>query len=287
MNCGILLVATGEKYVNEALPLVSSIRHYMPDVKIAVITDESTKIDESIFDIVERPPINLDDVPANHHGFMFRDYALTLTPFDYTLHVDTDTIFGHACYEIFHGLKRFDLLVAGAPARVRGFGEDSNRLPQSDVASIPIVPRINCGFIAYRRRLITSGFFKQWIELYKNGIAGAARKGRTKFSDQSVFRRAIWNSDVNYQLMPPEYNFRTGAPQYLDGFVKIAHGRPPMGREIFIEFVNSFEGRRLYVPYRELICHDEEKIWPSISYTEWLSKSQFSRPAKKVQYANS
>jgi len=264
VNCGILIVATGEKYVAEAMPLIASIRQYMPDVPLAVVTDLTTPIPEGHFD-------------PNHHGFMFRDYALMRTPFDYTIHIDTDTIFGGSTYELFHALKRFELLVAAAPSKVRGYGVSSDTM---------------AGFMAYRKSAVTSGFFDHWIELYKKGIDYAAKNGRPKFSDQSVFRRAIWDSTINYQMMPPEYNFRTGSPQYLDGLVRIAHGRPPMGRELFMQYINSFEGRRLYVPYREMIFQAEDTNWnrkavlTTLEYQTWLKENNLSKPKIKPVYAN-
>jgi len=286
VKSGILIVATGDKYVKEAQPLVASIRRCMPDVPIAVATDLVTSVDENLFDMVDRAEIDLSDVPPRHHGFMFRDYALMRTPFDYTIHIDTDTIFGSSAYELFHALKRFELLVVAAPAKLSGYGISSEGMPSEENVSIPVVPRVNCGFMAYRKSAITSGFFDHWIELYRNGIDRAERNGRTKYSDQSVFRQAIWNSDINYQVMPPEYNFRTGAPQYLDGPVRLAHGRPPMGRELLIEYVNSFEGRRLYVPYREMIYQAQDPEgkkmdFSPLSYTDWLEKNH-RRELKQV-----
>jgi len=292
VNCGILIVATGEKNVAEAMPLVASIRQYMPDVTLAVVTDLTTPIEEGLFDIIDRADMDLSDVPSNHHGFMFRDYALMRTPFDYTVHIDTDTIFGASAYELFHALKRFELLVAAAPAKVKGYGVSSDNMATEDMVSFPVVPRVNCGFMAYRKSAITSGFFDHWIELYKKGIGYAARNGRPKFSDQSVFRTAIWDSTINYQMMPAEYNFRTGSPQYLDGLVRIAHGRPPMGRELFMKYINCFEGRRLYVPYKEMIFQAEDTNWnrkavlTTLEYQTWLRENNLSKPKIKPVYAN-
>ncbi len=275
MNAGVLLVATGEKYVNEAKPLVKSIRRFMPDIPIHVVTDLQTDIPEGLFDSIDRADIDLSDLDSKHRGFMFRDIALTRTPFDYTVHVDTDTLLGAPVYDVFHGLKqRFELMVAAAPAKVGKFGDDSIPFEEQEDSSFMVIPRINCGFISYRKSIVESGFFDKWVKMYRDGIPAAIRRGRTKFSDQSLFRRLLWESDINFQIMPPEYNLRTGAPQYLDGPVRIAHGRPPMGRENCMNFINSFTGRRLYVPYLELVHQVEgEKArknqWHRSSYKDW------------------
>ena len=251
MRSGVLLVATGKKYVEEALPLIQSIRSFMPDTDIHLITDIDTEFDDSLFDSHERIKFDLEKYPTQFRGFLFRDLALEKSPFDYTIHMDCDTILGSAVYEMFHALQRFELVVGAAPAKIRSYGCSSNTLPERcKIQSIPVIPRINCGVIGYNRSLIDSGFIKLWAKLYIQGMEPAIRKGRNKFSDQSVFRKTLWESRVNFLLLPPEFNFRTGAPQFLEGPVRIAHGRPPMGRETLIEFVNCTEEQRLYFPYR-------------------------------------
>ena len=285
MSVGILLVATGEKYVQEAIPLVESIRLHMSDIPIHVVTDVETNIPDNLFDEVDRADVDFSDIPADKRGFMFRDYALTRSKFDRTVHIYTDTYIGTSLYEVFHGLSRFELIVGAAPARVDSYGDSSIPYSKQDPGSYLVIPRINCGFIAYTRKLVEKEFFEKWINLYRMGIEAAERRNRPKYSDQSEFRKLLWNSDVNFQIMPPEFNFRTGAPQYLDGHVRIAHGRPPMGRENLMAFINSFTGRRLYVPYKELIFQSENGDWESISYDEWHEQEKNNTCHRKIAVA--
>jgi len=277
MKSGILLVATGKKYIEEGKPLIKSIRHYMPEVRVHLVTDAVTEFDDSLFDSHDRFDVDLSTYSEKFRGFLFRDLALERSPFDFTVHMDCDTILGAPLYEMFHALQRFELIVGAAPAKVRGYGNSSSSLPENcETPSVPVVPRINCGVIGYRKNCVEDGFFKAWTEMYIKGMEPAMRKGRTKFSDQSVFRKMIWNSGVNFLLLPPEFNFRTGAPQYLEGPVRIAHGRPPMGREKLISFVNSSEEQRLYVPYKSMIVRTNTE-WKEISITDYeYSWSEFA-----------
>ncbi len=251
-SCGILLVATGEKYVEEALPLVRSIRTHHADVPVHLISDSDTSVPSGMFDGVTHFDPDIQDLPPRHQGFMYRDLALELTPFDRTLHIDCDTIIGAPVYELFHALSRFELVVGAAPAKVSTFGFASERLPEETDKHAMVIPRINCGMICYHKKIIEQGFFSEWVKLYRQGIEPAARRGRVLFSDQSVFRKHLWQFRLNFMISPTEFNFRTGAPNYLDGAVRIAHGRPPMGRQKFIEFINEIQTPRLYLPYQTL-----------------------------------
>ena len=125
MKAGVLLVATGEKYVNEVIPLVESIRRHMPDIPIHVVTDTETNIPDGIFDDIQRKTFDLNGIPDNKSGFLFRDSALKCSKFEYTVHIDTDTYVGAPFYEVFHGLHRFELLVGAAPAKIDNYGDVS------------------------------------------------------------------------------------------------------------------------------------------------------------------
>ena len=70
MKAGVLLVATGEKYVNEAIPLVESIRRHMPDIPIHVVTDTETNIPDGIFDDIQRKTFDLNGIPEQKWFFV-------------------------------------------------------------------------------------------------------------------------------------------------------------------------------------------------------------------------
>jgi hypothetical protein len=277
-SSGILLVVMGEKYVAEGLPLVASIRRHMPDCPIHIVSDLATDASPLAPDSLDRWDVSSIEtgMERRHRGFYLRDLALTRTPFKRTLHIDCDTILGAPCYEIFFALNRFNMAAVPAAPKVHGYGDSSEKLPEDDgLGAVAIVPRVNCGVIAYHKRAVDMGFFDYWLKIYKSGMARATRLANPVYSDQSMFRRAVWETKVDILMMTPEYNFRTGAPQYLDGPVRIAHGRPP-NRPAFIDWINSSTDRRLYIPYRALIfrkngewtlrpylCTDRDRDLPS------------------------
>lgn len=263
------MAATGDKYVDEAIPLIASIRQFMPDVLIHFVTDEATTIADGLVDSVDRLDVDLSDYPQQFRGYLFRVLSLQRSPFERTVHMDCDTILGTSIYEMFHALQRFELLVGAAPMKLLTYGNSSEMLPEDcDKPSVPVVPRINVGVIGYNRSCMESGFFAHWCKLFKHGMAPATKKGRTKFGDQSVFRKAIWETNVNFLLLPPEFHLRTGAPQYLHGKVRIAHGRPPVGREKLIAFVNSYTEQRLYLPYQSMMIKRSNN-WVNVKLTDF------------------
>lgn len=255
MEDGILLVATSQKYIDESRPLVASIRRFMPDVHVQLICEPDTPVETGLFDSCQRIDFDTPNhVTPRYSGFLKRDMALELTPFERTVHIDCDTILGAPIYEMFHALTKFELLITPAPSRVHSYGEASAILPQEkQLPKSRVVPRVNCGMISYRKSAIEKGFFKRWMELYVDGIEQAERKHRIHYGDQSKMRQMLWETDLSTCFMSPEYNFRTGIYQFLDGPVRIAHGRPPIPMKRLITFVNSTTERRAYVPYKGMI----------------------------------
>src|SRR5215216_6245967 len=103
MNVGIVYVATGKKYIEEATLSASSVKRWMPGVPITVFTDQSSA--GSCFDTV---------VPVTSCGDGFKDKVLFMaqSPYDRTLFLDTDTYLCGSVQELFDLLGHFDLAMA-------------------------------------------------------------------------------------------------------------------------------------------------------------------------------
>lgn len=274
MDDGIVLVATNQKYIDESRPLVESIRRFMPDVHLQLICEPETPVEAGLFDSCQRIVFDIpEQVEPRYSGFLKRDMALELSPFARTVHMDCDTILGAPLYEMFHALTKFDILIASSPSRIHSFGEASTVLPQEkQLPKSRIVPRVNCGMISYTKNAIERGFFKHWIDLYIDGIESAERNNRIHYSDQSKMRQVLWETDLNTCFMSTEYNFRTGNYQFLDGPVRIAHGRPPISRQRLIDFVNSTHERRAYIPYKGMVFYRNNDHRDIQIYRKWHRK---------------
>ena len=96
---GILYVASGEKFQNEAIISARSIKAVWPNVPLAIITDHP--IDVDIFDVVQIGSMQGNNIDKVRH--------ISLSPFQRTILLDTDTYCLHPFPEIFDLLDHFQI----------------------------------------------------------------------------------------------------------------------------------------------------------------------------------
>lgn len=211
MSRGILYLVVGNKYVNEARNSANSVRKHMPDIDIAIATDDGGyNLDP--FDQV----IRLNQVRQETQGE--RDWLLDstldpdLSPFDKTLYLDSDTYVCADVSELFELLDQYDLAVARVPN-------------QPQVAGLPEPWHLyNCGVIAYRDTKPTRELLSDWQTRYRSQLENQDRP-----VDQPAFAQALYHSDLRWFALPREYNVRVPRRGTLANDVKIIHGRHPAG----------------------------------------------------------
>jgi hypothetical protein len=205
-GCGIIYVATGSKYLAEAEHSARSVKRVSPNVPVAIISDAL-------------PSCNLFDVRLNvpnpEYSFLDKIIALTRTPFEKTLFLDTDTFAIEPLDEIFELLDRFDIAAAAEPARYL--------YPIAGVSTA--FPELNTGVLLYRRSRAVLELIRQWDELYRDEIASKLAAGVRPWHDQLSFTRAIYGSKLSFFMLPPEFNARVLMPQTVSGPIRIAHCR--------------------------------------------------------------
>jgi len=197
---GAIYVASGEKYVAEALVSASSLKQVMPEIPIHLHTDLD-KV-SGVFDQISK----LEFCRYNCYD---KAPPLLNPPFEFNLFLDTDTYVCCRLDELKPLLERYDLLVCHTAFR------DPNPLPGVPEA----FTEFNTGMIAFRSNARTKAFFKRWLDNYAQMNFRA---------DQPAFRKALWeDDDLRVYILPPEYNFRTIFPGFIGGGseVKIIHGR--------------------------------------------------------------
>ena len=109
---GVVYVATGEKFVAEALISVRSVKKQMPEIPITLFTD--------LQGLVGNPPEGVDSVcylTQVTNSCRDKIYPLTDSPYEKTLFLDTDTYVCKPVYDLFTMLDRFDIALAQAPDR--------------------------------------------------------------------------------------------------------------------------------------------------------------------------
>jgi hypothetical protein len=206
-NFGIIYIATGPEFIEEAAQSAASVRTTMPGVQTAIFLDPQSRPPSGLFDhvtILENPSFS----------FLDKIEPLAKTPFEKTLFLDTDTLVIEPVYELALLLDRFDLAYCHGPWRNSGYG-----IPECPEA----FPEPNTGVLLYRRSDEVFSVFRAWVDIYKGQLSKIPRP----IHDQPALRKAVYESGLNFTILPPEYNFRTVYPYFAGGNlkVKILHGR--------------------------------------------------------------
>lgn len=228
MSRGILYLVVGDEYVAEARDSVHSVREHMPDIDIAIATDDGG-YDLDPFDQV----IRLDQVRQETQGE--RDWLLDstlapdLSPFDKTLYLDSDTYVCTDVSELFGLLDQYDLAISRVPN-------------QPSVADLPEPWHLyNCGVIAYRDTKLMRALLSDWQTRYRSQLDNLERP-----VDQPAFAQALYNSDVRWFTLPREYNVRVPRRGTLANGVKIIHGRHPAGLAQVADELNYSRSLRIF-----------------------------------------
>lgn len=241
---GILYIATGEQFVEEAILSAETVTEQMPETSIALITD--TERQPAIFDEI----IQIDEPDRS---FSDQIKYLSQTPFERTLCLDTDIYMDAPVHDVFPLLDEFDVAAAHAHDR-----------SQFDVPGVPeSFPEYNTGVLAYRNTDRFSQFLASWQEYYTEF------KRDNKPHNQPSFRKALFHSDLRVATLTPEYNLMVRFPGHAVGTVRIFHGRlldidtPGAGMYDDIPTaahkINSQEGHRVFTQLGGLSIHSNEE----------------------------
>jgi len=232
LDTGIYYIATGDDFVREAEISARSVRSAMPDVSIAIATDVD-------------PEFNFDhviDIPEPEHSFADQIYNLHRSPFDKTLHLDTDIYIGTDASELFDLLDRFDIAAA----------YNHNREVYDPPGVPSSFPEYNTGVVVYENNRNFEDFLQEWEENYID------LRTEENTQNQPSFRKTLYESDLRITTLTPEYNCMVRYPGHVRDEVKIAHSRlldiETAGAKRSVDVVdaletlNRYEGHRLYVP---------------------------------------
>lgn len=226
---GVLFVATGDRYIEEAAESANASRPRLGRRPIAISTDDPALAERTgAFDRV------LAHAEARRD---FRDKIPPLCdpPFERTLFLDSDARViapsPELVDDLFRLLDHHDLAAAHAPVR---------RPPSWWDDEAPAHwPEFNTGVILLTRRgaeTAMAAWRRRFDEVF-------ARHGETW--DQATFRSAAWEvagEGVSIAVLPPEANLRTTKP-WIAGkglAVSILHGRVPEAeRDDLVAFLNE------------------------------------------------
>ncbi len=184
-SSGVFFVATGEAYLNAAHAAARNIRARCPDMAISVATDLVDGVDREVFCSVVR-------IKAGHRRSKVD--VLGKSPFEHTLYLDTDIRIVDDVTEMFRILDRFDIAIAHAHNRYVDRTMQVWREPLPDA-----FPQLNSGVILFRKSDEVLKLLEDWSKAYRD--AGFKK-------DQVTLRELLWQSDLRFYVLPPEYNIR-------------------------------------------------------------------------------
>ncbi len=231
---GIVYVATGRKFVDEALISVRSVKKQMPELPIALFTDLS--------ELINSPPEGVDSVfylTEVTKSCLDKMSPLVDSPYEKTLFLDTDTYLCDRVDELFEILDRYDIAAAHPPFRV-----------QYQLPGIPdCFPEPNTGVIVFKKSPGALDVLKRWPEEYKRQMASENKPHH----DQHSFRAALYHSTARFLVLPHEYNFRSIGPNFAGkgSKVKIIHGRHASFERVAARLNNNLDYRVFLIhPFR-------------------------------------
>jgi hypothetical protein len=208
---GVIYTAVGEAYIREAQLSARSVRTFLPDTRIVLFTDSSPE-DKNAFDDV----IRLENL--NRTPYLDKLACIKNSPFANTLFLDTDTYLCGSPSELFDLLGEFDIAMALDRRYYDCFPDD---------VGVPAAfCEFNQGVVAFRQSAQMQKMAQASLDWAEDFYS---RTGATS-DDQVAMRIALYASNLRIATLPQEFNCRFHSFGYLNGKVKILHGRIPGGK---------------------------------------------------------
>lgn len=217
-DVGFLYFAKGEAYRREAVKSAKQTNRIMPNIPIAIYVDEPTGSECFSIEIIDNT------------SFAKRDKATALinTPFDKTVYLDSDIHIQHDISETLELLEQFDMAIAQDPS--------SHHLRQTDANGIPdSFPEFNTGVIVFEKDNLVREMLESW----------ESKCEEWHTADQHSFRKALFEGDLRFTLLPRRYNYMYRAPAQVRGKVKIFHGALTDHRDPDIYGIDVEEARKI------------------------------------------
>lgn len=224
---GVIYVATGQRYVDEARVSAASLKNHHPDLPVTLFTEHP--VDNPLFDHVEI-------INSCGNGLRDRTLCLMQSPYEQTLFLDSDTYICDDISDLFDLLDRFDMAATHAPNRRNA---EHDGVPAS-------FPQFNLGVWIFRKTPQMDQLFAEWLRLYDEESQNW--DARIKHLTQPTFRIAVYHSNIRFTNLTPEYNCRYYDSGYLEGKVKILHGHASAELlESAAKKINANKGQRVHV----------------------------------------
>jgi len=274
---GIIYIATGEKFYNEALTSASSVKQFNK-TSICIFTDRT--VVDTIFDkhiILTEPEFSMLDKVKN----------IWKTPYNRTLYLDTDTYITGNLDAIFDSLDYVDFMASIECSR--GFW-------YQDKISIPYpLPEFNGGVLAFNNsneviQTLMGWYAAQkksqlWLKNHLND-KWTLDAGKEKWMitlDQPSLREIIWkNKNIRVANLSDEYNALVFSGTRLWGPALIVHGRGAISKYAKQMNSNKWDNRTYFQGCGTLRPFNEISFLESIGQIYRIIKLTFYLKLKKI-----
>ena len=188
MKRGVLYIAFGDNFLKELKFSSESVKKHCPDLHITVFSDKK----------IDSPFVDKNELIEVSHLRPKVDY-IGRTPYEETIFLDTDTIVNYDIREMYDILEKYDFAIGHDLARKRK--NVSNLIPE--YKKIPYsFSEVNPGVMVFKKTDEVIEFFGLWKKYFY-------RYFHVWPYEQPTFRVALWHSDLEFYILPPEFNIRS------------------------------------------------------------------------------
>jgi hypothetical protein len=239
LECGYLYIASGERYVKEAIISAESLRRVDKQAHITLVTNETVK--NKIFNNILVHP---SDVKSYGEAIRYRvRHIYETSPYKKTLFLDSDTYFYDNCRELFDLLNYYDICMTLAPC-------DSTQ-PRVNGRKLVGYTPYNCGMILFKKNLTNNFLFQNWKK--------RCEQKAFESNDQLALMESLLESKTRVYVLQNIWNTRIPYYLTLNGFVKIVHGRCK-NYEKLRRKINIINFHRCWDPVRQKCLYQKRPI---------------------------
>lgn len=242
MNEGILYLACGFTYYEQALYSVKSLRRHMPDINVTLACDYDYASNDPRSIVNGRPCfdqfIHIDH--DSERPYRSKSRIMSRSPYEKTIYLDCDTVVLDNFSEIFKCLDIFD---CGASLNV-------HRGPVYKYGDIQCLATFNSSTFAYRKSDVMGRVFADFQEQFD-----AAASENPRVGDQEILSYCIIRNGAKFWVLPEEYNFHLMHMGRAFRGIKIATSHEQSAKDAAAA-LNSSLAERVWVPLDQTLIVD-------------------------------
>jgi hypothetical protein len=207
MRKGVIYIAKGQKYIDEAINSIQSLKQTNEELGVTVYSDR----------VIQHECV--DNTICIDHNHNWGLISPNMIPYERTLYLDTDTYICSNLNPLFKLLDNFDIAAAHSPQRVKDIAADESVTEEEIPESFPLY---QAAVMLYKDSKEVRSFFENWNYLFNKYSNKSGYE-----HNQPTLRIALYQSNLDICTVTMEYNMRPPYSGFVNGEVKILHGRIP------------------------------------------------------------